>query len=971
MQDCDNISPYLLSAGVTELDRALKMLQPESISIMHLGVEEWIEFTHSFAKHINYYTADTETPSGDWQAFYEKALALKSEIATYDKGEIPAHLTLLVAFLNLLEYPRESINGITKRHLDFYYRDVLQLQNRAFEADQVYTVYELNKSTEEFLLEKNTLLNGGKDSEGNVQHYAVEEDIVLSKATITNYKTIYTGQNNVYKTATDEVTAINGEYPFGYGSAAEFGFSIASSTLFLKEGSRKIKIRITCNRNISLTWSSLVSIYFSTDKGWVKKTTSSLPGDSFLNESKNNNDLLFMFALGEDDEPLVAPTMELHGRTGNVPVVKFLFDAPSSFKNAFLVWRDIELQTIKIDTETVYSESLKIKTDQGFVDTKNEFFPFGAVPKKGSVLKVHADELVGKYVTGADVQIIWKDRPDDFRDVYKAYYQRYYDNDFSPTTFTTASPPSIITDANGTNRFTVSSHDNSESLFGTGNKKFSHFDFPTLYDPTSSNHYPINLTLQNDFAHKEYGIITAVAVSIKGTIDSAWPKDTTSTVPLLPQPPYTPLAESISLTARTTASLTVSQKGVQLSWELPFGYHPFAGLQKNFLPPLLSNSGELYLSIENEKPNQLFQILIALEEGTENPDREVTAEQREIKWSYLDGDTWRPLTTLEILKNETDNFLKSGLFQFRIPTYDANHHILPMGKLWIKARLNNYWDAVSKVQGFHAQAVRASFTNIGNSLSHLPVGIEAETISKLVNRKAQIKKIIQPYASYGGKAEEEDANYYTRVSERLRHKNRAVSTWDCDHLLLEKFDFIHKVKTINHSVKENYIQPGEVLIVAVPSMQNQKVYNVLQPKISQAKLNELAAFINERNSLHVEAKVMSPTYLPVRILASIKYYEGYDASFYEKQLKEDITAYLAPWTTQGENAIQFGGQLFYSQVVFFIEQLPYVDFLKELRIMVNGGTVKNLEAADPMTIVTSVPAAQHSFTTINQSICTA
>src|SRR5690606_818308 len=139
---------------------------------------------------------------------------------------------------------------------------------------------------------------------------------------------------------------------------------------------------------------------------------------------------------------------------------------------------------------------------------------------------------------------------------------------------------------------------------------------------------------------------------------------------------------------------------------------------KDFLPPIESNKGEFFLSIENEKEKQLFQFLIALEEGTENPDIETTEALREIKWSYLSNDNWIELDTLRVLKNETDNFLKSGLFQFVIPSYDSNNHILPAGKLWIKARLNNFYDAVSKVQGFHAQAVRASFVNIGNSLSH-------------------------------------------------------------------------------------------------------------------------------------------------------------------------------------------------------------------------------------------------------------
>ena len=970
MQDCDNISPYLLGSGITELDRVLKMLQPESVSIMHLGVEEWIEFTHAFAKNINYYAEDIDSPAGHWQEFYQKAVDLKDSIADYDEGEVPAHLALLIAFLNLLEYPKASLNGLTKRHLDFYYRDVLQIKNRAFESDKVFTVFELNKTTEEYLIEAGTLLNGGKDSDGNIQHYAVEENTVINKCGITDYRTIYADNSGVYQHQTDSVTELNGRYPFGIpgDNAAEYGFSIASNTLFLKEGSRKVKIKVSCKNGVKPEWRQALKIYFSTNEGWTEKEPIGLTKDEFFVEMPASNELIWGFEFGDDDQELIAPTIDLHNRGGGAPVVKFIFNGIDGRK-AHSIWSQNSLKEITIDTETVYDKDLKVKTDQGFVDTGNEFFPFGAVPKKGSALKVHADELIGKRVTSAEVEIAWKDLPDDFRDIYKGYYKEYYDNNFVPNLIT--SQESIVKNADGSDRFKVKTNDTTVALFGNATKRFTNFSLGKLYAPEDAKDYPISMSLEEDFAHQEYGVISSLAAIIKNEVDRTYVPSTDPPlkVPHIPQLPYTPLVEGISLKARTSATLNATSAEIKVSWETPFGYQNFDGLQKQFLPQFASDTGELFLGIENEKSNQLFQFLIQLEEGTENPDRIKPEDLKNIKWSYLSGDEWKELSSLEILKNETDNFLKTGLFQFKIPSFDNKNTLLPSGRLWLRARLDNYYDVISRALGFHSQAVRAVFENKNNTLSHLPTGIEPETISKLINRKAQVKKVIQPYASFDGKAEEDDEHYYTRVSERLRHKNRAVSSWDCNHVLLEEFSYIHKVKTINHSLKNDYIQPGEVLIVAVPSMQNQKVYNLLQPKISQAKLNELADYINQRNSLHVEAKVMSPIYMPVKIVADVKYHEGYDASFYEKELQQDMMAYLAPWTTQGENAIQFGGNIFYSQVVYFIEQLEYVDFLKNLRIVINGTAQKNVLPQDPMTIVTSVPAEQHVFNTIKQSVC--
>ena len=74
--------------------------------------------------------------------------------------------------------------------------------------------------------------------------------------------------------------------------------------------------------------------------------------------------------------------------------------------------------------------------------------------------------------------------------------------------------------------------------------------------------------------------------------------------------------------------------------------------------------------------------------------------------------------------------------------------------------------------------VTATFFDDGNDLSHLISGLAAETISKLVNRVSQVKSVSQPFNSFDGKPIEDNPNYYRRVSERLRHKNSAITLWD-------------------------------------------------------------------------------------------------------------------------------------------------------------------------------------------------
>ena len=75
----------------------------------------------------------------------------------------------------------------------------------------------------------------------------------------------------------------------------------------------------------------------------------------------------------------------------------------------------------------------------------------------------------------------------------------------------------------------------------------------------------------------------------------------------------------------------------------------------------------------------------------------------------------------------------------------------------------------------------------------------AGSISKLSTPVAQISKVQQPFASFDGKHQEIGKEFYTRVSERLRHKGRAINAWDYEHLVLDRFPSIYKVKCITHA----------------------------------------------------------------------------------------------------------------------------------------------------------------------------
>ncbi len=480
---------------------------------------------------------------------------------------------------------------------------------------------------------------------------------------------------------------------------------------------------------------------------------------------------------------------------------------------------------------------------------------------------------------------------------------------------------------------------------------------------------PVRLSLNQSFLHELFPRIYAVAFSGDEVKES-----------LIPNEPYTPMAENVllSYSAKTSAKLDktqYSENELMLFHEHPFGQseeHTYLKNQQGFLPeagkktfviPTYCKGGELYIGLENVKTLQTVSLLVQVLEGSENPQAESFTGKQKVEWSVLCSNEWKALDSKSMIANETDNFLKSGIIKFSIPKEaTTNNSRLPSGKVWVKAKTHKSYDAVCKVISIQAQAVTAEFENNDNELSHLENGLPAETISKLVQRLSSVKNVNQPFSSFGGKPEESDAKYYRRISERLRHKNRAITLWDYEHLVLQEFPEIHKVKCLNHTSGNSFLSPGNVQLVVIPDIVNQNVFDIYQPRVSKATLNKVQEFVNKLNTLHVNAVVINPDYEEVTVELKVKFHQGYDENYYKNVLNDDITKLLSPWAFEKSARIRFGVVLHRSVVINYIEELEYVDYLKDVKLKKDTETgLKNVSPSSPRAILVS--AKKHDIST--------
>ncbi len=1037
------ISSILQRNGTGQELRYIDALDPDNFELHDFTIEDWILFAYNFAEKLNYFSTENhEEASGDWQHFFKKLTTadipfrgtreyqklkenITSTLSGYtEEGKLSPHLTLFVCFLQLLELSKERFNNLTKRHLDFYYKEILQVQKREPVSDQAHIIFELAKKITDERIEEGTLLDAKKDSLGNPLVYETTEELIVNKASVGAIKTIYNNNSESLKKIKVSAVANTKDgveealpedapywYPFGYPAStenatelsdAELGFSIASPMLLLQEGERTVTITIKFKNNFeenSFDVSKLlqtVQIFGSGKEKWIEPTLIAINNVNDGNLEVTNQ-VSFTFTLGFDSDALVAYNEEFLLKKYNTsyPLVRFVFDV-SNAKGydfyRFLVGNTIDKITVTTDVKGV--KSATVENDNGVVRTKKPFYPFTTRPIEGSNFTVNYNEAFSKRWKKFTVNLRWKNTPEDFKDWYQAYVKSSSYKSIS--TYAAELKKSIskkqvlVTNENyfkvikrllhaaGETKETIGKIENlfkkevdeeSEDVFYTSEFKVENAGNNYEIDKAG----PLQLSLEQSFLHELYPKLYTLAISAEN-------KDIN-----LPNEPYTPLVESISINYTAEESIEMEkmdleENRIQLFHEHPFGQHEENYAEKKylqeekgiidvfdkdtiqtFLVPKYCLGGHLFLGIENLEPQQNLSLLVQVLEGSENPLVESFNENEKIQWSILCNNKWKTLEN-NIITNNTDNFLKSGIVKFSIPKEATNDNtLLPSGFTWIKAQMNKSYDVVCKAIGIHAQAVLTTFKNNDNEVSHLKNGLPSETIKKMVTRIPQIKSVSQPYNAFGGSTEESDANFYRRISERLRHKNRAITLWDYEHLILQEFPEIYKVKCLNHTSETSFTAAGHVTLVVVPDTVNKNVFDIYQPRVSKATLNSVTNYINSLNTLHVNAEVINPNYEEVSIGLEVSFYDGYDENFYTEQLKTDITKFLSPWAFDETKEVTFGIMLHKSILIDYLEKLPYVDYLQN--VTMNGdASVYKIEPSDPKSILVSAKA--HNVSTV-------
>lgn len=1039
--------------GQTQAQRMPATLNPDIIPIEARTKEDFYKYIQKISQEIKFYDLDPVSKklagNGTWASFFDIDFETLEQLAA--GASLPPHLALWDAFTELFEKPKELMNTLTRRHLDFYYHDVLKLEKNPLVADEAHVVFELKKNTENTLLTTGTLLLAGKDALKKDLNYQLEHDIIVNPSKVEQLKSVFVSpanKNFVYHApianSADGLGAVldpNNPKWNGFGSStdplAQIGFCLASDTLKMQEGDRTVTVTLTLKnldekaKNNVLT-TNLFKVSITAVKGWIGPK---LITPTFTSADNSVFTLTFKFPVTKDEPAVVAYSADTHG--GVFDTVHPILQVVVNNEKADFGYRDLmnaELvdSTIEVDVKEI--TSLDLENDFGSINPKKPFTPFGPTSEENSNFYIGSEETFSKRLKEFSLDVEWKNIP---ASNLSNYFTNYGMNGNGNSDF-----DAIAAFKDG---FTWQESYHRVNLFNSSNAqakvnwKFTNPKFPELkpyyilpplkispyinpgqsvqqavtskisylvpgfsqlqnktsfvapkaaltmnvYQPILQlilNLYKdirkgqLQLRLDHGFLFKEYRSKYTQEI-LRYNISGGDLK--------LPAEPFAPEIQSISLNyTATTAKINFNGTSINdyIGQEIDFFHYTAFGAAREHaytrnnhtflnnllikLVPQYISEGELFIGLSGLYAGDTLSMLLQVADGSANPDK----PKVNVDWSVLCDNYWKTLTTDDIVLDTTNGLLTSGIIKVLVPKEaTTSNTILPTGLLWIKAGIQKDTDAVCSMVDVLANAAVAVFVDQGNSPTHLATALPAQTITKLAKEVAAIKKITQPYSSFGGALQENDTAYYTRVSERLRHKERSVALWDYERLILQHFPTIHKVKCINHATPTSFYSPGNTLIVVIPDLTNRNAVDPFKPKADKNTLDNIHTFLLGHSSAWATHQIISPLYEPVKVSVNLKLKKGYEFNYYQKVIDQKLKEFLSPWVYNSASEINFGGKITKSMIIKFLEDLDFIDYLTSfnlIKVSSIGKVFKHnadfVEASSPASILVS--HTQHTIT---------
>ena len=973
--------------GTNQLQRLLPALDANYIVPDERSFSDLVEYARNVAAEVRYFDLSGQS-SGDWTPFVEPLLVPdvtprqvlptgQLDALLNARADWPPHLVLFLAFLKQFKHLQDDLNQLPQKHLRYYYETQLGLRPRAASPDDVHVIFELAKNAAPTLLKAGTLVDAGKDVNGRPLAYAIQNELVVSAATVSGIARLVREQDRrgfdrVF--VADGFSDLEGPSKFTFGrtqldldasqrfmTEAPLGFAVAAPILSLAEGDR----RITLLAHLATPSSPLVpqNVDYGLDvtltgaKGWL--TPDSVQANLVADGGNGKPALRVTATIGTAAPAVVAFDPALHGSGPSVgrPLLRCLIKGETGIYD---VLKDLVVESVDLSVDVVGARNLVVQNTDGPLNASQPMPLFGSQPKIGAAFYIGSAEVFGKRLTSLDLRLEWKAPPPNFYNHYERYFDTaddflknnfngffqvdvdlLYDRSFRPLLVN-----QLLFKADATQPQTISAVASAfDSAFAGG----QYLEQPDLEQPqsfdTGSRFGFVRLVLTSPTPGDVSGYSFTVpfeafghnAFSRRYTENAiALAKSTAGAK--LPNDPYTPVLKSVTAnySAKATFHPTVRSADTFLTVG-PFGAIRASARAAARVVPPIEGQAALYLGIDRVQPPANLSLLFRIDAGT------ATAAQvlkpGDTEWSYLAaGDSWRALASTAVLNDSTQGFQKPGVITLAVPREASlEHDSLRSGLVWLRALIERPPGSASKTVDVKPNAALARFQpasglTLEDYEQHLLTGLPANTITRLVQRHANVPRVQQPNPSFDGRVHESSPDYFRRNSERLRHRKRAATAWDLERLVLEAFPDVFKVKCLPHTDAAGLYGAGHAALVVVPDLRRTGAISNLEPRASVVLLENIEKRVAELTSPFATVHAIRPVFERLRVEASVVFKAGRDPGYYTGILDGDLKRFLSPWAYDDGEDILFGARIYRSDILAFIEGRDYVEHLTGLNL---------------------------------------
>ncbi len=745
-----------------------------------------------------------------------------------------------------------------------------------------------------------------------------------------------------------------------------FSFYLLMGTAFLNETRRTRMVELiakydedgACKQLLESDWEELFyrllkrpfTILLSAESGWLT-VNDYLISPAIEDDNGGNSGLKVTLSLEHSAEAVIPYNNEIHGgnRICELPMIDVLIDPEASFFSYSLL-NSLVVNSVVIDVAVVGVKDVVISNHLGRLDPTKPFSPFGPLPTRHSYLVVGSREAAGKQVTGMELALKWGDLPMDSGG-FSTYYQGY---DFVPLNSNFEAEITVLQDGNWMPSKAETQY--RIGLFQSGkggvvqDKKMVAVGAVGYFKPLDSAEISerfeyrsgarngfVRLQMSSPdsaFGHAEYPHLLTRVLTENSRRKKPIP---------VPNPPYTPVIKQILLNYEARS---IIRMGGDFSLNKPsmderfFHVHPF-GVKQEYpsenkkrvqLFPHYEDDGNLFIGIEAAELNGTLNLYFDLDEETTSPS---PSSRSLIRWYCLTKNGWRLLERNRLLSDSTEGFLMSGVVTVDLPSGMVSDSLLmPAGQYWLKVATSEALESFAGLSAIVTNVAQLECAVKTVESDEIMKEFDSDTVWRSVAKVPGLAELITVGHPSGGRAAEDERHYRQRVSERLRHKGRASTTWDYEHLVLENFPAIYKVKCFPNTVcHDDAPHPGNILVVVVPEIKQAAHGTCKRGMVNSAELARIRTFIQKLVSPFVTVEVRNPAYERIQVRCSVKFSGDINAGgLYINKLNQAVSDYICPWCDTGYQA-KFGWIIRADDVESYIRELDYVDFVTNFSML--------------------------------------